>query len=603
MKLTNIKIGKRMFLGFGVILSLLVAISIFSYLMVKSINNNVKKINDEANQSTLIYKVSGIVSNMNLETLSLISTTDESQKKTINDRTNAYRAEYKKALDELKLLITDDAKAISLLKDIEDSMAKGKAFNVRIAEYVSKLMNQEAYVLFNENVLPIYHNEIIIAFGNFQDYQNSIYKHLKTDSDENFLTVSFIIFSGTMVAILISILLSISITRSLTVAIKDCVGYTKLLATGNWSIDVPPIFIARKDEIGDLAKAYDLMSKNIRGLLSSIIKEVTAVSNNQETLVANTTQTAASMNQITSITESINHRIINQAASVLETQGTISEITRNIEGLKNLIHEQSSSITESSASNEEMVANIQSVVRELKKNEEAIKFLTVSVESGDKQVDNVSKTITDITLRSDSLLDAISTIKNIAQQTSLLSMNAAIEAAHAGDAGAGFSVVASEIRKLAEESNAQSKVIATELKFFNTKIIEVEASSKQTQKQFIEIMNTLGKVSNQESIIKSAMDEQGIGSEQILLATKDIQDITSKVKDFSFQVLNGSKEIETEMRALSEVTEESKSAVGEITIGTNEINNAVQEISKAIQTSKESIGILFNEVNKFKIPE
>ncbi|HCC37599.1 MAG TPA: methyl-accepting chemotaxis protein, partial [Treponema sp.] len=141
----------------------------------------------------------------------------------------------------------------------------------------------------------------------------------------------------------------------------------------------------------------------------------------------------------------------------------------------------------------------------------------------------VAEDIREIAKESEGLLEINSVMENIASQTNLLSMNAAIEAAHAGEAGKGFAVVADEIRKLAENSGEQSKTISAVLKKIKTSIDLITKSTSVVLDRFGTIEKEVEIVSNQETQIRNAMEEQGAGSRQILEAIGSLNSATSLV--------------------------------------------------------------------------
>ena len=154
--------------------------------------------------------------------------------------------------------------------------------------------------------------------------------------------------------------------------------------------------------------------------------------------------------------------------------------------------------------------------------------------------------------RSDSLVAASSTIQQIANQTNLLAMNAAIEAAHAGSYGLGFAVVADEIRKLAEHSSKEAKTISVSLKDIKKLIDQTELSSHKVQSGFVKVVDLSDQVKAEGSSIKNAVEEQNSGGSQLLEALSQIQRLTDIVNKDSKDLLASSNMVLTEITNLNE---------------------------------------------------
>jgi len=171
-------------------------------------------------------------------------------------------------------------------------------------------------------------------------------------------------------------------------------------------------------------------------------------------------------------------------------------------------------------------------------------------------MDSVSQSAQSAQTHSDHLVEANTIIQSIASQTNLLAMNAAIEAAHAGDAGRGFTVVAEEIRKLAEDSSQQSKDIAGNLKEIKQTIDMVVQTSSDAGNAFGNIEQLVHRVENLVQEIQQAMQEQNTGNQQVLESLKNMQNITMEVKDGSREMKEGAGQILHEMKNLKDSSHE-----------------------------------------------
>jgi methyl-accepting chemotaxis protein len=361
------------------------------------------------------------------------------------------------------------------------------------------------------------------------------------------------------------------------------------------------INIDSKDEVGDLAKYFNQTLEKIKNLIITIKKESLVLHDIGNELATNMTETAAAINEITANIQSVKNRVINQSASVTETNATMEQITVNIDKLNGHIESQVGSVAQSSSAIEEMLANIQSVTQTLNKNTQNVTQLTESSEVGRSGLQEVAADIQDIERESKGLLEINTVMENIASQTNLLSMNAAIEAAHAGEAGKGFAVVADEIRKLAENSGEQSKVISTVLKKMAESINKISHSTENVLKNFELIDTSVKVVAEQESNIQNAMEEQGQGSKQILDAVSEMNELTQQVKAGSEEMLEGSKEVITESQNLERVTQEITGGMNEMAAGADQINIAVNQVNEISRKNKETIEKLIEEVSQFKV--
>jgi methyl-accepting chemotaxis protein len=279
----------------------------------------------------------------------------------------------------------------------------------------------------------------------------------------------------------------------------------------------------------------------------------------------------------------------------------MEQITVNIDKLNGHVERQTNSVAQSSSAIEQMLANIKSVTQTLFKNADNVKELLAASEVGRAGLQGVATDIQEISRDSEGLLEINSVMQSIASQTNLLSMNAAIEAAHAGESGKGFAVVADEIRKLAENSSHQSKTISAVLKKIKSSIDKITASTDNVLNKFEAIDSGVKVVAEQEENIRNAMEEQGEGSKQILQSIGSLNETTGNVRSGSQEMLEGSKEVIRESQNLEKATQEITGGMNEMASGAEQMNVAINRVNELCISNREQIELLTNEVSRFKV--
>jgi len=393
---------------------------------------------------------------------------------------------------------------------------------------------------------------------------------------------------------------AVFLSRSISKPIVKAADTLKDISEGEGDL-TRNIAVHSKDEIGNLALYFNKTIEKIRILIITIKNETITLNNTGNELASNMTETAAAINEINANIQSMKGRILNQSAGVSETHMTMEQVVANINKLNNHIENQSDNISQASSAIEQMAANINSVTETLVKNSENVKTLKEASEAGRGGLHEMTNDIQEIASESEGLMEINSVMENIASQTNLLSMNAAIEAAHAGDAGRGFAVVADEIRKLAENSSEQSKIIGDVLKKIKKSIDKVIISTGNVLKKFEAIDSSVRIVSEQEDNILTAMEEQGKGSKQILDVVSNVNEITKQVKNGSNEMLEGANEVIQESNNLEKATQEITSGMNEMASGAEQINTAVHHVNEISARNREGIDTLTREVSRFKI--
>jgi methyl-accepting chemotaxis protein len=406
---------------------------------------------------------------------------------------------------------------------------------------------------------------------------------------------------GLVIAVLMLLLISAGafiLSRSISNPLKHMVLVLNDIGEGDLTRRLEA---NSRDEIGDMTASFNTTLDKIRNLIMMIREKAHSLSRTGRELSDNMNATAAAINEITANIQSMKNQVGNQGAAVEESGGAMKKISANIAGLNTRIDEQAESIAQSSSAIEEMLANIQSVTQTLVKNAGNVTDLADASGVGRTGLENVAADIQEIARESEGLLEINAVMENIASQTNLLSMNAAIEAAHAGEAGRGFAVVADEIRKLAESSGVQSKTISGVLKKIKDSIDKITRSTNEVLGKFAAIDGGVKIVSDQEENIRNAMEEQGQGSKQILDAVGRMNEITGGVKKSSEEMNAGSREVIATSQTLESITQEITNSLNEMVAGAEQINAAVGQVNEISDRNKSDIDELLQEVDKFKI--
>jgi methyl-accepting chemotaxis protein len=286
------------------------------------------------------------------------------------------------------------------------------------------------------------------------------------------------------------------------------------------------------------------------------------------------------------------------AGEIATLMGSLNDFSGTLE---QLIGDQGAAIRDSASATEQMIGNIQSIGRHLVETKNGVEALKERSDEGRSNLDEVLSAIESIAEKSRGMLDAVTVIAGIAETTNLLAMNAAIEAAHAGEAGKGFSVVADEIRKLAEESASQSGDIAAELNAVKESIDGAVRASGKAGSSFSQVLGGVRQLADHMAEIEHAMREQNAGSSQISQAMKSMHEATAKVRDGAQFLRENTVALSESTRGMTERNKALLSDVAGVAGETQAIDASTRTVLELAEANERLAGSIGREIRAFKL--
>lgn len=395
------------------------------------------------------------------------------------------------------------------------------------------------------------------------------YSTIQSQIDSQILRILVISF----VFIVLSGILTILISRRLSKAMTEANNFLSKVSEGNLTTSLPSKYLHRRDEIGHILHNSASLQQQLVHIVSKIKASTAELVASSDTLSAASASTDITVNEVSHAMDEIAKQAMTQAKQTQTASDNIS-----------MIDTQMNSITEAV---EALTKTAQTMSKAEKQSTQILHQLSESNDQTMNSVDKIAKQ-TDITNQAaQEIQKAVGLIQAIAEETDLLSLNASIEAARAGASGRGFSVVAEEIRKLADQSRSS----ANEIEFIIQKLLHESNTTVEVMKEVKSSIDTQQAYLHQTEVNFASI------TEGINISSDNVMSIRVKVDD-----LNESKNaIANVIRLLASISHENAAVTEQTSSSAQELDITVNNLAQSSQALKDIARDLDNQLSVFKL--
>lgn len=561
----TMSIGKKLYTGFGIILVIILLSSVWNYYSLSKIEDNYKSMIEDRVAQAMQAQV--IQTEISLQGLYIRSYLLQGQQEDLT----VFYEHYEKmqlVIDGLrKMVSSDDMKGY-----IETITTNSKEFK-QIADQIVKLKDadelQAAIMLVDNEMLPI-NMKIREAMDGMIGYQyEKLDIALASANKAATLAKIGLIFASALTLIL-GALISVYITRLITRPLRRLTAESAIIASGD--LTGQDVEVKSKDELRELALSFNEMKHSLRNLIGNVNDNALHLTASAEELSASTNEVADSSEEISRAIENISIGSQTSAISARESAVAMEETASGVQR-----------IAESTATLHTSAEHTMRIGNESEKTMQTAKEQMVLIHASSSQTNEM---IQRLSRQSAEIQNITSVITGITEQTNLLALNAAIEAARAGEHGKGFAVVADEVRKLAEESKASAGQITELTLAIQRDTKDVESSVQESLANAEQGVEMIEEAGNSFLAIVGAVQQMSNQIEEISAATEQIsasaEEVSASVADIAGHASDASEQTEQNSAAM----EEQMATIEEINAVANDLSKKAIDLQEIIQEFK-----------------
>ena len=412
--------------------------------------------------------------------------------------------------------------------------------------------------------------EMQLFLDNLVTYSSNTANNLHNDNINLYIRSSGIFFITFIIGFILQIIVSSTIILVIRKSMNEIIFDLDHVAQGDFSIKIDTNL---KNEFGKMKKSIEKTISNISLMIEEVKNSTNVVNIQATTLLGASDEMSSSAQEINAAVQEVANAATEQSSDLMNVKTSLDNFVDSLDQITSSINDVNS--------------NIHNISKMAEDSNSKLKFLFDSIKNVNESFDTVRTKVVQLDNHVEEVSGITNIINSIADQTDLLALNAAIESARAGEVGRGFSVVADEIRKLAEQSKTSASNISGLITNINK---EAQVAVKTTE---------LGKdsLNNQSALIEDSI-------KSFALIFKAINAILPRVDNINKSIANINVEkdlIISKTLDISGVSEENAASAEEIAASIQQINASFSDVATSAQTLSNLTNSMINEVDKFKL--